>query len=188
MDNRKKTLERILTTGSSHAILRRNLSCIWPLTLDYRQQLIYWTNTCSYRVESLHINGTNHSIVIEDSENLVSFSNGITEFDGVIYWSTPKNLYMKSSGHVRQIYSSQSSVVLMDLQLVHPRSQPTGTWLYMYLCVCVCDYTCGLRALLAYSSIPTNYPTSKKEWCIYIDTSRCTCICMCVGIVYTACC
>ena len=134
MDNNKRTLERMLTNGTSHAILHRNLSCGWALTLDYRQRLIYWTSACSYSVESLHINGTNHSILVVDN-NVVTFPNGITEFDGVIYWSSPRNLYMKSSGHIRQIYSSQSSVVLKDLQLVHPRSQPTG--IHCYICTCV---------------------------------------------------
>ena len=128
MDNVKNSLERINTTGTSHVVLHTGLQCTWPLTLDYQQQMIYWTDYCQYSVESLHINGTNHTTVVLGDSNLVLFSNGMTQFEDVIYWTQPMGVYMKSGSHVTQIYEGQSDQIIRDIQVVHPRSQPTGTY------------------------------------------------------------
>ena len=133
MDRSKHTIERCLSNGESHLTIHTGLRCIWPLTLDYDHQKIYWTDYCDYTVESLDINGTNHTIAVSGEENLVIFSNGITYFEGVVYWTQPMNVFMLSGDHVSQIHESSSSQIQKGIQVVHPRSQPTGKTDNMYI-------------------------------------------------------
>ena len=89
--------------------------------------MIYWTDYCQYSVESLYMNGSDRALVVQGDINSVYFSYGMTQFEDVIYWTQPMRVYMKSGSHVLQIYEGRSDQIIRDVQIVHPRSQPTGT-------------------------------------------------------------
>lgn len=45
-DNGHRNLQRIITNGSSHAVIHQNLHCVQPLALDYRKKMVYWSDYC----------------------------------------------------------------------------------------------------------------------------------------------
>ena len=56
----------------------------------------------------------------------MAFSNGITQFDDVIYWTQPLKVNRKIGNDVQVIYTGPNNETFRDIEVVHPRSQPTG--------------------------------------------------------------
>ena len=125
-DNGVNNLQRIITTGSSHAVVHQNLDCIRPIALNLRQKMVYWTNQCTYSIESVFINGSNHEFVVQSDPVAVRFPRGMSQFEDSVYWVQPSKVYMKTGTVMTMLYRSRSSTVLQDVQVVHRDSQPTS--------------------------------------------------------------
>ena len=45
------------------------MTCGWPLTIEHHAGKIFWSDYCTYRIESLDINGSNYSIIVNINYN-----------------------------------------------------------------------------------------------------------------------
>ena len=127
-DSGHRNLQRILTTGTSHAIIHQALQhhCVKPIALNLQQRMVYWGDQCAYSIESVLINGTSHSYVVNGDMNSVRFPGGMSQFRDSVYWVQPNGVYKKTGEEMDNIYDSPSSRVLQDIQVVHPDTQPTS--------------------------------------------------------------
>ena len=130
MDRRRNMLERVAVTNNVRMAMRRNVICGWSLTIEHHTGKIFWTDYCTYRIESLDINGSNYSIIVDINYNhFVTFSYGIAKFGNMLYWAQPTQIYSvyhKPGSPVTLVYSSTSSQHLRAVQVVHPSQQPRG--------------------------------------------------------------
>ena len=106
--------------------------CIWPLTLDYSSYTIYWINYCTFRLESMSMDGSMEKQSLDVGE--VYFSSGITQFKDEIYWTQRRNTISsvlsvnKTHGEdVKLVFSGSSTLRLGGIEVVHPSRQPSGT-------------------------------------------------------------
>ena len=76
------------------------------------------------------MNGSSHDVVVQSNAELVQFNQGLSEFDNVLYWTSANKVYMKSGSNVTPIYTGSSSQRFNDITVVHPRMQPTCTYVY----------------------------------------------------------
>ena len=88
--------------------------------------MVYWGDQCAYSIESVLINGTSHSIVVNSDESAVQFPRGMSQFGDSVYWVQPNGVYEKTGQNLSVLYNSPSSDVLQDIQVVHPDTQPTS--------------------------------------------------------------
>ena len=132
MDRRHNVMERVVVAGTStRTVIRRNVMCGWPLTIEYHTAKIFWSDYCTYRIESLDVNGTNYSIIVDSNsrQHFVTFSYGIAKFGNRLYWTQPTQIYsvdLKPGSPITMVYSSSSSQHLRAVHAVHPSQQPTG--------------------------------------------------------------
>ena len=88
--------------------------------------MVYWTNQCAFSIESVFINGTNREFVVESDPEAVLFPRGMSQFEDTVYWVQPSKIYKKTGSVMTLLYYGTSSQVLQDVQVVHPKSQPTS--------------------------------------------------------------
>lgn len=112
--------------------MTRNVICGWPLTIEYHAGKIFWTDYCTYRIESIDINGSNYSIIVDSNYNhFVTFSYGIAKFGKMLYWTQPAQIYsvdLNPGSLITMVYSSTSSQHLRSVHVVHPLQQPRGKY------------------------------------------------------------
>ena len=133
MDRRRNVLERVAVTGkNTRTIMRRNVICGWPLTIEHHTGKIFWSDYCTYRIESLDVNGTNYSIIVDSNYNhFVTFSYGIAKYGNMLYWTQPTQIYsvdLKPGSPITMVYSSTGSQHLRAVHVVHPSQQPPGEY------------------------------------------------------------
>lgn len=126
-DLRARTLEMGSIMGSSREILRNDLQCIWPVTIDYSTHTIYWVDYCVYAFESLRMDGDrfSHSYPFDKT---VFFVSSIAKYGNNLYWVEPDGIYTisLSGGDYITLMESSSTMRPLSLQVVHPSSQPPG--------------------------------------------------------------
>jgi len=80
--------------NTTTVVMRRNLGCGWPLTIDHLSGKVFWSDYCTYRIESLDIDGANYSIVVDsNAQHFVLFSYGIAKYGNMLYWTQPTKIY-----------------------------------------------------------------------------------------------
>ena len=132
MDRRRNMLERVAVTNNARTVMRRNVICGWPLTIEYHAGKIFWSDYCTYHIESLDINGSNYSIIVDTNYNhFVTFSYGIAKFGNMLYWTQPTQIYsvdLNPGSPITMVYSSTRSQHLRSVHVVHPLQQPRGKY------------------------------------------------------------
>lgn len=120
-----------------------------PLTLDYSSHTVYWIDYCSYRIESLNMNGdsSTHSAPVSKT---IAFPSGITQLEDMIYWTEPTQIFAvnKTRGEpVVQLYRGYSNNKLGGLEIVHTSKQPPSMfWLSNH----ITQYSLGLSGYPAF--------------------------------------
>lgn len=114
--------------GAVRETLYTQVTCAAPLTLDYSTHTVYWIDYCSYRIESLNMNGDSSTHSTPVSKTIV-FPSGITQLKDMIYWTEPTQIFAqnKTRGEsVVQLYRGYSNNKLGGLEVVHTSKQPPG--------------------------------------------------------------
>lgn len=118
--------------NTTTVVMRTNLGCGWPLTIDHLSGKVFWSDYCTYRIESLDIDGANYSIVVDsNAQHFVLFSYGIAKYGNMLYWTQPTKIYslnLKPGSSTTMLYTGSSSQPLRTLHVVHPSQQPSGKY------------------------------------------------------------
>ena len=131
-DRTTNSIERVAITGAARETLYTRVTCAAPLTLDYSSHTVYWIDYCSYRIESLNMNGdsSTHSAPVNKT---IVFPSGITQLEDMIYWTEPTQIFAvnKTRGEpVVRLYRGYSNNQLGGLEIVHTSKQPPSMfWL-----------------------------------------------------------
>ena len=133
IDRMLHTMSRASVVGNTSAVvMRTNLECGWPLTIDHRSGKVFWSDYCTYRIESLDIDGSNYSVVVDSNiQHIVLFSYGIAKYGNMLYWTQPTRIYsldLKPGSPTTMLYTGSSSQPLRTLHVVHPSQQPSGKY------------------------------------------------------------
>ena len=131
------TLEVAAVTGEGREILATGQvyvysffqRCVWSLTVNYAEHVLYWFNSCFSQMESVNMNGSQYA-----RSNLSRYSTydsyGIANLNDTIFWTQDRSVYStdKLPGEpvVRITMTSRSEGRTTGIKVIHPLQQPTG--------------------------------------------------------------
>ena len=124
--------------GTTERELLQRTNCPWPLAIDPVMQSVFWSDHCRFNIQSVFLNGTNHTIVLPGRTHQVHFSYGVTLFQESLFWTQGSNVYStrrRGSGPVTEIFNIRDPLLqagetqLNGMHAVHPFRQPTGEYI-----------------------------------------------------------
>ncbi len=124
------SIERVGVDGRAREVIRSGLgaSCIQALTLDFASFTIYWTNRCSFSLESVRMDG-NRAYTSVTLGTLSSI--GVSLFNDFLYWTDSFNqgLYRvnRTAGTpATRVIGRRIDGIFGGVEVVHPSKQPEG--------------------------------------------------------------
>ena len=121
--------------GTTERESLRRTSCPWPLTIDPVTQTVVWSDHCTFDIQSVFLNGTNHRTVLPGRTHRVHFSYGVTLFQESLFWTQANFVYTvnrRGNVSVTEIFDIGDPLLqirerqLNGISVVHPFKQPTG--------------------------------------------------------------
>ena len=117
---------------------------VWPsgLTIDYAQQILYWTDNNRGRIESSNVDGSNR-ITISSQRIYQPF--GISVYRSTLYYTdfiSGVNTLNVSRGSVRQTILNSLCEDASGIEVFSIEKQPTGIFTIMdkddFMTICAC--------------------------------------------------
>lgn len=116
-------------SGGTRTILERlqeRNNCPNALTMDYPNANVYWNSGCDKQIHMVRIDGTKHRLLDDGNTMLITrlFSNGITYYNRVIYWTDGERIIEFSTiTNSSKLFHTGSAD---GIRVVHSSLQPTG--------------------------------------------------------------
>ena len=97
----------------------------YGLTIDYKTQTLYWTNTNHDRIERSSFTGNNRIVLSQLASSFYPF--GITYYNGTVYWSDTRRDSIHFSINNQYTYALPIDSDAYDLTVLSESRQPQGT-------------------------------------------------------------
>ena len=125
---------RIGVDGRGRATIKSHTGeCVQALAVDFVTQSVFWVDSCSYTLESIHIDGHQTSNIVQVRLPSGLRSEGISIFNNYLYWTesglsgaTIKRLDRVIGEPVVEEVSQVYHSIIGGVEVVHPSKQPDG--------------------------------------------------------------
>ena len=109
-----------------NTVILHSSSLYYPydLTIDYKTQTLYWTNTNYDRIERSSVTGTNRIVLSQLASSFYPF--GITYYNGTVYWSDTQRNSIHFSINNQYTYKLPVDSDARDLTVLSESRQPQG--------------------------------------------------------------
>ena len=118
-------------------LIDTNLATPYAITIDYDTQTLYWADYDLDKIESASTNGTNRTLVTTAS---VTSPNGITFYDGILYWSDtnyPDSIYSINVSSPDVVTTVRSYIDdPYSIHVITEDRQPERKFVSVCLCPC----------------------------------------------------
>ena len=119
-------IKRASMDGQNNTVTLHSSGLNYPygLTIDYKTQTLYWTNTNYDRIERSSVTGTNRIVLSQLASSFYPY--GITYYNGTIYWSDTNNNNIHFSLNNQYTYELPVRSNARDLTVLSESRQPQG--------------------------------------------------------------
>lgn len=151
----KKVIEQAKLDGSNRiALVEKNVGYPNGISIDLKNNRVYWCNAESDVIESVDLDGTNRKKLAIASK-FIGHPFSIAVFKNYVYWTDwQKRAILRADIDGKNVIKIREQYMsLMGLRVFHKDAQPAGTIIFF----CVVSLLIKCTRVQSYSAFRTSY-------------------------------